>query len=49
MPIAAEIMEVNNDLTDTPSIINESPFDKGKFTLLSFLISNFFTFSLNSA
>ena len=29
MPISAEILEKNSTLVDTPSNINESPFDKG--------------------
>lgn len=28
-PVAGEIVEVNEDLTDTPELLNEDPHDKG--------------------
>ena len=31
MPLTGEIVEVNNDLADTPELVNQSPLDKAWF------------------
>jgi glycine cleavage system H protein len=29
LPVSGEVVEVNGDLADSPSLLNESPFEKG--------------------
>ncbi len=33
-PIAGQVMEVNNELSDAPELVNKSPYEKGWITII---------------
>ena len=33
-PIAGQVLEVNNDLSDAPELVNKSPYEKGWITII---------------